>query len=126
VVLGGVGFNATNDKLILDTDITLRSDITATNKVIGTVAGLEYTYTHSSQTLIISKTSGTFTAEDVAKVVEAMVAAILPLNVMSVSSISLSLVALKPTPPNTTLIDLISVSVVFEISASKATPTAIS
>ncbi|VVH55129.1 hypothetical protein BSPCLSOX_2578, partial [uncultured Gammaproteobacteria bacterium] len=27
VVLGGVGFNATNDKLILDTDITLRSDI---------------------------------------------------------------------------------------------------
>jgi hypothetical protein len=43
-----VGFNATNDKLILDTDITLRGDITATNKVIGTVAGLEYTY--SSQT----------------------------------------------------------------------------
>jgi hypothetical protein len=40
-----VGFNATNDKLILDTDITLRGDITATNKVIGTVAGLEYTYT---------------------------------------------------------------------------------
>jgi hypothetical protein len=35
-------------------------------------------------------------------------------------------VALKPTPPNTTLIDLISVSVVFAISASKATPTAIS
>jgi hypothetical protein len=35
----GVGFNATNDKLILDTDITLRGDITATNKVIGTVAG---------------------------------------------------------------------------------------
>jgi hypothetical protein len=30
------------------------------------------------------------------------------------------------TPPNTTLIDLISVSVVFAISASKATPTAIS
>jgi hypothetical protein len=29
------------------------------------------------------------------------------LNVMSVSSISLSLVALKPTPPNTTLIELI-------------------
>jgi hypothetical protein len=48
--------------VILDTDITLRSDITATNKVIGTVAGLEYTYTHSSQTLIISKTSGTFKA----------------------------------------------------------------
>ncbi|CAC9507708.1 hypothetical protein formerly called flagellar hook-length control protein FliK, partial [uncultured Gammaproteobacteria bacterium] len=72
VVLGGVGFNATNDKLILDTDITLRSDITATNKVIGTVAGLEYTYTHYSQTLIISKTSGTFVAEDVAKVVEAI------------------------------------------------------
>jgi hypothetical protein len=70
--LGGVGFNATNDKLILDTDITLRGDITATNKVIGTVAGLEYTYTHSSQTLIISKTSGTFVAEDVAKVVESI------------------------------------------------------
>jgi hypothetical protein len=34
VVLGGVGFNATNDKLILDTDITLRGDITATNKAI--------------------------------------------------------------------------------------------
>jgi hypothetical protein len=39
-----VGFNATNDKLILDTDITLRGDITATNKAIGTIAGLEYTY----------------------------------------------------------------------------------
>jgi hypothetical protein len=37
-----------------------------------TVAGLEYTYTYSSQTLIISKTSGTFTAEDVAKVVESI------------------------------------------------------
>ena len=72
VVLGGVGFNATNDKLILDTDITLSGNIAATNKVIGTVADLEYTYTHSSQTLIISKTSGTFTAEDVAKVVEAI------------------------------------------------------
>jgi hypothetical protein len=44
---------------------------------------------------------------------------------MSVSNINLSLVALKPTPPNTTLIDLISVSVVFAISASKATPNAI-
>jgi hypothetical protein len=44
--------------------------ITATNKVIGTVAGLEYTY--SSQTLIISKTSGTFAAEDVVKVVESI------------------------------------------------------
>jgi hypothetical protein len=32
VVLGGVGFNATNDKLILDTDITLSGNITATNK----------------------------------------------------------------------------------------------
>jgi hypothetical protein len=42
-----------NDKLILDTDIALRGDITATNKVIGTVAGLEYTYTYSSQTLIM-------------------------------------------------------------------------
>jgi hypothetical protein len=41
-------------------------------------------------------------------------------------NINVALVALKPTPPNTTLIDLISVSVVFEISASKATPTAIS
>jgi hypothetical protein len=27
VVLGGVGFNATNDKLILDTDITLSGNI---------------------------------------------------------------------------------------------------
>jgi hypothetical protein len=47
-----VGFNATNDKLILDTDITLSGNITATNKVIGTVADLEYTYTRSSKTLI--------------------------------------------------------------------------
>jgi hypothetical protein len=65
VVLGGVGFNSTNDKLILDTDITLSGNIAATNKVIGTVADLEYTYTRSSKTLIISKTSGTFAAEDV-------------------------------------------------------------
>jgi hypothetical protein len=63
--------------LFAEHNIPLRGDITATNKVIGTVAGLEYTYTYSSQTLIISK-------------------------------------------------DLISVSVVFAISASKATPTAIS
>jgi hypothetical protein len=30
-----------------DTDITLSGNITATNKVIGTVADLEYTYTRS-------------------------------------------------------------------------------
>jgi anti-anti-sigma regulatory factor len=34
VVLGGVGFNATNDKLILDTDITLSGNITATPTAI--------------------------------------------------------------------------------------------
>jgi hypothetical protein len=55
VVLDGVGFNATNDKLILDTDITLRGDITATNKVIGTVAGLEYTYTYCHAAPLLMK-----------------------------------------------------------------------
>jgi hypothetical protein len=47
VVLGGVGFNATNDKLILDTDITLSGNIAATNKVIGTVADFVYRIQHT-------------------------------------------------------------------------------
>jgi hypothetical protein len=34
-----------------------------------TVSGLEYSYTHASKTLIISKTSGAFDPADVAKVV---------------------------------------------------------
>jgi hypothetical protein len=40
-------------------------------KIIGTVSGLEYSYTHDSKTLVISKTSGAFDPADVAKVVEA-------------------------------------------------------
>jgi hypothetical protein len=36
------------------------------------VSGLEYSYTHASKTLIISKTSGTFNPADVAKIVEAI------------------------------------------------------
>jgi hypothetical protein len=43
-----------------------------TGKTIGTVSGLEYSYTHASKTLIISKTSGTFNPADVAKIVEAI------------------------------------------------------
>jgi hypothetical protein len=36
------------------------------------VSGLEYSYTHASKTLIISKTPGAFDPADVAKVVEAI------------------------------------------------------
>jgi hypothetical protein len=36
------------------------------------VSGLEYSYTHDSKTLVISKTSGAFDPADVAKVVEAI------------------------------------------------------
>jgi hypothetical protein len=36
------------------------------------VSGLEYSYTHASKTLVISKTSGAFDPADVAKVVEAI------------------------------------------------------
>ncbi|CAB5498340.1 beta strand repeat-containing protein [Bathymodiolus thermophilus thioautotrophic gill symbiont] len=73
VILGGTGLNTTHDKLVLDNDIALNNDITkVTGKTIGTVTGLEYTYTKTSQTLLISKTTDTFTAIEVAKVVEAI------------------------------------------------------
>jgi hypothetical protein len=48
----------------------LNADIAkVTGKTIGTVSGLEYSYTHASKTLIISKTSGTFGSADMAKVI---------------------------------------------------------
>ncbi|VVH66708.1 Flagellar hook-length control protein FliK, partial [uncultured Gammaproteobacteria bacterium] len=73
VVLGGAGLNEANDKLVLDTELALNADIAkVTGKTIGTVSGLEYSYTHASKTLIISKTSGTFGSADMAKVVEAI------------------------------------------------------
>ena len=73
VVLGGAGLNEANDKLVLDAELALNADIAkVTGKTIGTVSGLEYSYTHASKTLIISKTSGAFNPADVAKVVEAI------------------------------------------------------
>ena len=73
VVLGGAGLNEANDKLVLDAELALNADIAkVTGKTIGTVSGLEYSYTHASKTLIISKTSGAFDPADVAKVVEAI------------------------------------------------------
>ncbi len=73
VVLGGAGLNEANDKLVLDAELALNADIAkVTGKTIGTVNGLEYSYTHASKTLIISKTSGAFDPADVAKVVEAI------------------------------------------------------
>jgi hypothetical protein len=45
----------------LDAELALNADFAkVTGKTIGTVSGLEYSYTHASKTLIISKTSGTF------------------------------------------------------------------
>ncbi|MBA5249183.1 MAG: hypothetical protein FE834_06585, partial [Gammaproteobacteria bacterium] len=72
VVLGGAGFNATNDKLLLNSEIGLDANTNATDKTIGTVGGLKYTYTTSSKTLLISKETGVFDAADVAKVVESI------------------------------------------------------
>jgi hypothetical protein len=67
------GLNEANDKLILDAELALNADFAkVTGKTIGTVSGLEYSYTHASKTLIISKTSGTFNPADVAKIVEAI------------------------------------------------------
>jgi hypothetical protein len=44
------------NKLVLDTELALNADIAkVTGKTIGTVSGLEYSYTHASKTLIISK-----------------------------------------------------------------------
>ena len=72
-VVFGADFDGAHDNLILDTEIALNSDIAkVTGKIIGTITGLEYTYSQSSQTLIISKTSGVFIVGDVAKVVEAI------------------------------------------------------
>jgi hypothetical protein len=45
---------------------TLNADFAkVTGKTIGTVSGLEYSYTHDSKTLVISKTSGAFDPADV-------------------------------------------------------------
>ncbi|MBA5249987.1 MAG: hypothetical protein FE834_10765, partial [Gammaproteobacteria bacterium] len=72
IVLGGSGLNTANDKLLLDAEIGLSADTNATDKIIGTVGGLEYIYTVSNKTLIISKIIGVFNAIDVAKVVESI------------------------------------------------------
>jgi hypothetical protein len=72
-ITGDESPTATNDKLILDAELALNADFAkVTGKTIGTVSGLEYSYTHDSKTLVISKTSGAFDPADVAKVVEAI------------------------------------------------------
>ncbi|MBA5248098.1 MAG: hypothetical protein FE834_00985, partial [Gammaproteobacteria bacterium] len=72
VMLGGAGFNASNDKLLLDSEIGLDANANATNKTIGTVGSLKYTYTTASKTLLISKETGVFDATNIAKVVESI------------------------------------------------------
>jgi hypothetical protein len=43
------GLNEANDKLILDAELALNADFAkVTGKTIGTVSGLEYSYTHAS------------------------------------------------------------------------------
>ncbi|MBA5249257.1 MAG: hypothetical protein FE834_06975, partial [Gammaproteobacteria bacterium] len=73
VVLAGASLSTTHDKLVLDSDLALDVDIaTATGKTIGGVGGLEYSYTVSSNTWTISKTSGNLTTANVKSIVEAL------------------------------------------------------
>jgi hypothetical protein len=49
--------NEANDKLVLDTELALNADIAkVTGKTIGTVSGLEYSYTHASTSLSLART----------------------------------------------------------------------
>ena len=73
VKLGGV---KAGDKLMLDTDVVVdasdsTADLTATNKTIGTVRGLDYNYNYTSDLLTITKNGGgAINAANVEKIIE--------------------------------------------------------
>ncbi|MBA5249935.1 MAG: hypothetical protein FE834_10490 [Gammaproteobacteria bacterium] len=73
IVLGGMSLDVENDILVLDTildhRISLRHDAHAAGVTIG-ASGLEYAYTTSNKTLVITKTSGVFASADIVNVVE--------------------------------------------------------
>jgi hypothetical protein len=74
VILSGANLDTTNDKLLLDTEVSLGSDLAKVDsKTIGSVGGLSYVYTSSDKTLLISKSDETaFTASEVEGVVESI------------------------------------------------------
>ncbi|MBA5249256.1 MAG: hypothetical protein FE834_06970, partial [Gammaproteobacteria bacterium] len=73
VVLAGAGLSVTHDKLVLDSDLALDVDIaTTTDRTVGGVSELEYSYIASSKTWTISTTSGNLTAANVESIVEAL------------------------------------------------------
>ncbi|MBA5249991.1 MAG: hypothetical protein FE834_10790, partial [Gammaproteobacteria bacterium] len=73
VVLAGAGLNTTHDKLVLDSALTLDTDIaTVTDKTIGSVSGLEYNYIANTKTWTISKTLGNLTVNEAKTIIESL------------------------------------------------------
>ena len=57
IVLSGAALDTTNDKLVLDADLSLGTTLaTVNNKIIGGVAGLSYGYDSVTNTLTLSRT----------------------------------------------------------------------
>ncbi len=73
VVVGGAALDTSGDSLVLDTKQALNANFKATNVTIGTVAGLDYSYTTSNKTLVINATSGAvITGTDMQKIINGL------------------------------------------------------
>jgi hypothetical protein len=73
VVVGGAALDTSGDSLVLDTKQALNANFKATNVTIGTVAGLDYSYTASTKTLLISANSGAvITGTDMQKIINGL------------------------------------------------------
>ncbi|MBA5249960.1 MAG: hypothetical protein FE834_10630, partial [Gammaproteobacteria bacterium] len=72
VVFGGADLSVTNDKLILalNSEIGLNTDISASTQIIGGIGDLQYTYTTSNKTLLITRLTGVLNPTNVDDVVE--------------------------------------------------------
>jgi hypothetical protein len=73
VVLGGATLDVVNDKLVLDVDLALDNNHTSDNITIGGITGIDYKYTSSDKTLVISKNDvSNFSTSQVEAIVEAI------------------------------------------------------
>ena len=58
VVVGGTGFDASKDQLVLDATQALNVDFTASNITLNGVSGINYTYTASTRSLVFTMNDG--------------------------------------------------------------------
>jgi hypothetical protein len=73
IVLGGAALDVVNDRLVLNVELALGSDHNGDNITIGTIAGIDYRYTNSDKTLVISKgDASSFSASQIESIIEAI------------------------------------------------------